>query len=122
MVGQVVGTALAGRTVRVGARGMATMVALGGDGLLSNAMVVAEARLQDAVTGPARATVTSVHGFGAEVVAVLCFAALAVATGWVSVALGVAALGLPVLAVAGHLSRTFPDPAREDSSVDPTQG
>ncbi|HWS39512.1 MAG TPA: MFS transporter [Actinoplanes sp.] len=46
-------------------------------GLLQFAMVHAEARLQDAITGPARATALSVAGFGAEVLAVLLYAAFA---------------------------------------------
>ncbi|MFC4072321.1 MFS transporter [Actinoplanes subglobosus] len=44
-------------------------------GLLQFAMVHAEARLQDAITGPARATALSVAGFGAEVAAVILYAA-----------------------------------------------
>ncbi|GIE82697.1 MFS transporter [Actinoplanes philippinensis] len=44
-------------------------------GLLQFAMVHAETRLQDAITGPARATALSVAGFGAEVAAVLLYAA-----------------------------------------------
>ncbi|MEU4161109.1 MFS transporter [Actinoplanes sp. NPDC026670] len=44
-------------------------------GLLQFAMVHAEARLQDAITGPARTTALSVAGFGAEVAAVLLYAA-----------------------------------------------
>ena len=46
-----------------------------GYGLLNNAMLVAEARLQQVITGPARATVTSVHGFATEVFAVAVYAA-----------------------------------------------
>ncbi|GIF37428.1 MFS transporter [Actinoplanes xinjiangensis] len=44
-------------------------------GLLQFAMVHAEARLQNAITGPARATALSVAGFGAEVVALILYAA-----------------------------------------------
>ncbi|SHF11742.1 MFS transporter [Streptoalloteichus hindustanus] len=39
-------------------------------GLVQWALVLADTRLQDAITGPARATVTSVVGFGAEVASV----------------------------------------------------
>ncbi|MFI5895462.1 MFS transporter [Actinoplanes sp. NPDC051513] len=42
-------------------------------GLLQYAMVRAETRLQEAITGPARSTVLSVSGFGAEVFAVLLY-------------------------------------------------
>ncbi|MDI6098217.1 MFS transporter [Actinoplanes sp. NEAU-A12] len=44
-------------------------------GLLQFAMVHAESRLQDTITGPARATALSVAGFGAEVFAVTLYAA-----------------------------------------------
>ena len=44
-------------------------VAIGvGYGVLNNAMLVGETRLQDTITGPARATVTSVLGFLEEIV------------------------------------------------------
>jgi hypothetical protein len=43
-------------------------------GLLQYAMVRAETRLQEAITGPARSTVLSVSGFGAEVFAVMLYA------------------------------------------------
>jgi hypothetical protein len=46
-------------------------------GLLQFAMVHAEARLQDTITGPARTTVLSVAGVGAELFAVLLYAAFA---------------------------------------------
>jgi len=44
-------------------------------GALSLGNVLVDARLQDSIEGSARATVTSVAGFGAEVVAVLLFGA-----------------------------------------------
>ncbi len=53
------------------------MVVSAAFGLLQFAMVHAETRLQDAITGPARATALSVAGFGAEVFAVLLYAAFA---------------------------------------------
>ncbi len=83
VVGQAVGTALVGRTARVDGRVVAVMLASGsvlisvgalitpyagfvgiaiGYGLCNNAMLVGETRLQDSITGPARATVTSVLG------------------------------------------------------------
>ncbi|MEV0898423.1 MFS transporter [Actinoplanes sp. NPDC049802] len=63
-------------------------------GLLQFAMVHAEARLQDAITGPARATALSVAGFGAEVCAVALYAAFALP---VPVSHMVAAMALPLL-------------------------
>ena len=93
VVGQAVGTALAGRTARLPARAIGAMLRPGrcwsrsapwsrrtpgssaiavGYGLLNNAMLVGETRLQDTITGPARATVTSVLGLLEEVVALPC--------------------------------------------------
>jgi MFS family permease len=46
-------------------------------GLLQFAMVHAESRLQEVITGPARTTVLSVAGFGAEVFAVVLYATFA---------------------------------------------
>ena len=43
-------------------------------GLLQYAMIRAETSLQESITGPARSTVLSVSGFGAEVFAVVLFA------------------------------------------------
>jgi hypothetical protein len=48
-------------------------------GLLQFAMIRAETRLQDEITGPARTTVLSVSGFAAEVFAVLLYAWFALA-------------------------------------------
>jgi len=100
VVGQAVGTAAAGRTMRMPSRAMALVVVSGGAliswgalfdplvgfaaiavgyGLLNNTMIVSEARLQEVITGPARATVTSVHGLATEVVALAVYAAFALA-------------------------------------------
>ncbi len=46
-------------------------------GMVEFARVVADVRLQHAVRGPARATVTSVAGFGGEIAAVVLFLAVA---------------------------------------------
>lgn len=69
-------------------------------GIDYNADVIASARLQDAITGPARATVTSVAGFTTEVIALLVFVFAAVATAWLPLPLMVAALGAPLLLAA----------------------
>lgn len=133
VLGQVVGTALAGRTARMTGRAMgwvllaaAVLISGGalvspwagfaaiavGYGLLNNAMVVSEARLQDVIGGPARATVTSVAGLATEVVALAVFAGFAATSGVLSVPVQVAALGVP-LAVVALLSRRAlpPSPA-----------
>jgi hypothetical protein len=130
VVGQLVGTALAGWTARMSARTMAVAVMLGGGlislgslvspyagfaaiavgyGLLNNSIIVAGARLQEVITGPARATVTSVHGFATEVFAVAVYTVFAAGTRWVSVPVLVAALGVPILVIAECVRRWFPD-------------
>ncbi|MFC4376605.1 MFS transporter [Nocardia halotolerans] len=83
-------------------------------GIDFNAEVVAGARLQDAIDGPARATVTSVSGLLAEVVALAVFGFVAAATLWLSMSTTIALLGA-VLLLAGALTpswlpaRTAPD-------------
>ena len=70
-------------------------------------LVVAETRLQHRITGPHRATVTSVAGLGIEV------AALAVFAGW---ALGgIGAVGVVVLAVVPVVAAGLRAPARQDA-------
>ncbi len=133
VVGQVIGTALAGRTSRMSPRVMAAFVFVGallisvgalvgpvelqwvgftaiglGYGLLNNAMLVAEARLQQVITGPARATVTSVHGFATEVFAVAVYAAFVLLAGALSVPVIVALLGIPIALIAVGVARKFP--------------
>jgi MFS family permease len=140
VAGQAVGTALVGRTAGLpatavgallGAGGLlvgvgalvtpyAGFVAIGvGYGLLNNAMLVGETRLQDAITGPARATVTSVLGLLEEVVALLVYAAFALGSRALGFPALVAALAVPVLLIAHAVARRLP-PRRgglEDSSV-----
>ena len=137
---QAVGTALAGRSARLGRRAIAGIVLSGGVlislgalvtpyagfvaiavgyGLLNNAMIVAEARLQQVITGPARATVTSVYGLATEVVAVAVYGSFATAAGVLSVPTLVALLGVPIALVAWWLGRELPPVqrgGREDSA------
>jgi hypothetical protein len=133
VVGQVIGTALAGRTSRMSPHVMGAVVLVGallisvgalvgpvelqwvgftaigvGYGLLNNAMLVAEARLQQVITGPARATVTSVHGFATEVFAVAVYAAFVLLAGVLSVPVIVALLGIPIALIAVGVARKFP--------------
>jgi hypothetical protein len=81
-------------------------------GILQFATIVTEARLQDAIVGPSRATVLSVSGFGAEVFAVAVYAGLGAAA---SASLGpttlVAMLGAPILIVGLAAIRWLPGPA-----------
>ncbi|CAN5786654.1 hypothetical protein BH20ACT1_BH20ACT1_10040 [soil metagenome] len=46
--------------------------------MVNLATVLVDAHLQDAVTGPSRATVTSVAGLGSELAAIAMFLAVAV--------------------------------------------
>ncbi len=131
VLGQVVGTALAGRSADLSAAGMgwlllgaAVLISAGalldpavgfgaiavGYGLLNNAMVVSEARIQAVIAGPARATVTSVAGLATEVVAVAVYLSFAATAGVVSVPVQVAALGVPLVLVAVLARRRLPQP------------
>lgn len=78
-------------------------------GLLQFAMVITETRLQDATRSAVRATVLSVSGFAAEVVAVLLYAFFGLGAGIATVPVLFALAGVPVLltalAVAGRLPR-----------------
>jgi hypothetical protein len=137
---QAVGTALAGRSARLGRRTLGAIVGAGGllisvgalvtpyagfvaiavgYGLLNNAMIVTEARLQEVISGPARATVLSVYGLGTEVVAVAIYGSFAVAAGVLAVSHLVALLGIPIVVVAWWVARRLPGAGTggvEDSS------
>jgi hypothetical protein len=77
-------------------------------GVIANTTIVAEARLQDAIDGPARATVTSVSGLFSELVALLIFGAVALLSTWWPMASVVAVLAVPVVAVAAVVPRWLP--------------
>jgi len=81
-----------------------------GYGLMQLVIVVSESRLQDAITGPARATVTSVSGFFAEVFAVAVYAGFAVGSVWFTMSILVAALTIPVLLTAFVVPSALPAP------------
>jgi MFS family permease len=140
VAGQAVGTALVGRTARLPGRAVGALLGTGallvsvgalvtpyagfvaiglGYGMLNNAMLVGETRLQDTITGPARATVTSVLGLLEEVVALLVYAAFAVGSHVLGFPHLVALLAVPVLLVAAAVAGRLPPPegGREDSSV-----
>jgi hypothetical protein len=84
-----------------------------GYGLINNAMIVGEARLQDAIEGPARATVTSVSGVTVEIAALTLYATVGVGSVWTSVSVLVALLGVPTLAVAAAVRRWMPAAVQE---------
>ncbi|MGW0018281.1 MFS transporter [Rhodococcus sp. NPDC003382] len=129
VVGQIVGAAVAGRTAVMTGRtmavvlcaaaallavgavagGVAGFVAIGiGYGTLHNAGIVAEVRMQDAMSGSARATVTSVAGLTSEVASLALFAGFAVGSAWLSLSILVAAVAVPVLLTAVAAPRMLP--------------
>jgi MFS family permease len=69
-------------------------------GIVYNAAIIAEARLQDAISGPARATVMSVSGLLEELVSLAVFGFVALATLWLSVSSALALLGIAIVASA----------------------
>jgi MFS family permease len=70
--------------------------------------VISGARLQEQMTGAARATVTSVAGLGTEAVSLAVFAAFGLAARWASVPVLVASLAAPMLLVATVMPRWLP--------------
>jgi len=126
------GSALAGRWSRVGPAGLAGAVAAAGlllaaggltahpagmvpigaaFGVLQFAMVITETRLQEVTPAAVRATVLSVSGFAAEVIAVLLYAFFGLGASLAAVPMLFAVAGLPVLAVAAAVLRRLPGPA-----------
>ncbi|WP_324197518.1 MFS transporter [Nocardia abscessus] len=77
-------------------------------GIVYNAAIVAGARLQDAIEGPARATVTSVSGLLGEVIALAVFGLAALVTLWSSMSTLLALLGASILAIAALTPRWLP--------------
>lgn len=76
-----------------------------GYALANCVMIVADARLQDAIAGRARATVTSTVGLGSELVAVALFTAYAGGSAFLPIALLVALNGLLLLGLMPLLRR-----------------
>jgi len=90
----------------------AGIVAIGlGYGALQLTIVVSDVRLQDSIAQGARATVTSVSGLLAEIVAVLVFASFAWGSAFVSLAALVAILATVVVLLGPLIIRWLP-PAR----------
>ena len=87
-----------------------------GYGLMQLVIVVAESRLQDAISGPARATVTSVSGFFAEIFAVAVYAGFAVGSVWFSMSILVAGLTIPVALTALVVPFALPAPRSSASA------
>jgi hypothetical protein len=79
-----------------------------GYGAMQLVIAVSEARLQDAITGPARATVTSVSGLFSEVSAIAVYGGFALGSLWFTIATLVAALTIPVLLAAFVVPQSLP--------------
>ncbi|MBW8487722.1 MFS transporter [Actinomadura parmotrematis] len=120
------GGALCGRPVGM----VAVAVAFG---VFEWALTVADARLQDRIEEGARATVTSIAGFGEDVVAVLAYAGYALGSVWAgpAVLFAVAAVPYLLLAVligvrpgsgAGSRSPARADARHEDGAQDGAEG
>jgi hypothetical protein len=77
--------------------------------ILQFGAILTQARLQDAIVGPSRATVLSVSGFGAEVFAISVYLGMGAAAPLPMTA-SVALLGLPILVVGLLASRWLPGP------------
>ncbi|WP_371407924.1 MFS transporter [Kribbella sp. NBC_00662] len=128
---QAIGSALAGPAYKlpaaifaVGLGATAVLIAAGalsgsawgflpialGYGLMQLVIVVSESRLQDAITGRARATVTSVSGFFAEVFAIAVYGGFALGSLWFTMSVLVAGLTIPVLITAFVVPLALPEP------------
>jgi MFS family permease len=128
---QAIGSALAGPAYKlpaaifaVGLGGTAVLIATGalsgsawgflpialGYGLMQLVIVVSESRLQDAITGRARATVTSVSGFFAEIFAIAVYGGFALGSLWFTMSVLVAGLTIPVLITAFVVPFALPEP------------
>ncbi|MGW5573558.1 MFS transporter [Nocardia thailandica] len=89
-----------------------------GYGIDFAAEVVASARLQDAIEGPARATVTSVSGLLSEIVALGIFGFVALTTTWWTMPVTVGALGA-LLLLAAALTPSWLPPRRAEADRTP---
>jgi len=115
------GSFMGWRLAKAGNRALAGLLLLGGSALALGALsrhpggflgiavfywvlrmlqVVMGARLQHAITGPARATVSSVAGLGAQTVSLMIFLGSALGARWVSASMLVALTSIPVFLTA----------------------
>lgn len=129
VLAQAVGSAFAGRTERLPAGALASMLGVGvvlmsagtlasspigfaamaiAYGLMSNVIIVTAARLQHGIEGAARATVTSVSGWSSELVALGVYGVVGLGATWWSLPVVVAALGGPALLTAVLTRRWLP--------------
>ncbi|MEU3255009.1 MFS transporter [Streptomyces sp. NPDC006997] len=115
-VGATVGGLVAGRAARLGAVHLGVLLALSGVAMAAGALwcapagvvlvglafggfqlatILADARLQHTITGPARATVTSLAGVATEAVTIAVFASYAAVTSGASHGVAFAVLSVP---------------------------
>ncbi|NRQ36315.1 MFS transporter [Nonomuraea sp. NN258] len=125
-IGATAGGLLSGPGGRLPVRAFALAVALGAVALAGGALsrhpagflliaaafcvfqlagVVADARLQNSITGPARATVTSVAGLGTNLITVLVYLAYGGLSGMLPHGVTFAVLALPYLLIAAWLAK-----------------
>ncbi|MGI5222073.1 MFS transporter [Nocardia sp. CA-290969] len=81
-------------------------------GIVYNSAIVAEARLQDAITGPARATVMSVAGLSEELISLAVFGFVGLMTLWLPMSSTLALLGIGLAAIAVLSGRWLPPQPR----------
>ena len=90
-----------------------------GYGVMQLVIVVADARLQDAITGPARATVTSVAGLFSGIFAIAVYAGFALGLLWFAVSTLIAALTVPVLLTAFVVPAAMPAAKIDNADSNP---
>ncbi|WP_348536863.1 MFS transporter [Nocardia carnea] len=85
-------------------------------GIVYNASIVAEARLQDSITGPARATVMSVAGLSEELVSLAVFGFVGLTALWLPISSTLALLGIALAAIAILTPAWLPTRPRSDDA------
>ncbi|GAA4870116.1 MFS transporter [Actinomycetospora straminea] len=108
--GPVLGALLAGAAIAVGAGALLPLgpgfaLIAAGWGVLQLLLVVVETRVQDAVVGDARATVTSMAGLGSEAVGLGVLVVVGTGSVWVALPVLIAGLTVPLLVLAVVVSR-----------------
>lgn len=108
--GPVLGALLAGSAIAVGTGALLPLgpgfaLIAAGWGVLQLLLVVVETRVQDAVVGEARATVTSMAGLGSEAVGLGVLAVVGTGSVWIALPALIAGLTVPLLVLAVVVSR-----------------
>ena len=140
-IGQLAGGASAGWSLRGRTVGLATaagglaivagalsgspwglVLVAAGYGAWQHAVVVADARLQAAVSGPARATVTSVAGFGAELAAIALYVPWGLMAGPLGDGPAVALTAAPLVLIGLVAARWLGDPSSTGTATGTSTG